>query len=407
MSGLLQTLGNTLLMASREIRRNKLRSSLTTLGIVIGVAAVIALMTLGEGATVRITGEISNMGVNMLTVTPGAQRRGPVGVGAAPLTLDDVRAIQRDIPALMAVAPSVNREALAVYANKNWNTVATGTTNDYFTVRGLTLASGRMFSDIEQSGGVPACVLGATVQRELFGGQNPLGESLRVGRVSCRVVGTVESKGQSTFGMDQDDFVLMPLSAFQRRILGNSNVGAIAVSARDKSSITRAKNQLVALMRERRRLADGQANDFEVRDTREIVKTLQNVTGILTTLLTAVAAVSLVVGGIGIMNIMLVSVTERTREIGIRLAIGAREREVLLQFLVEAVVLSVLGGVLGMLLGLTGSYFAGRALNLPFRILPEAVALAVTFSAAVGVAFGFFPARKAARLNPIDALRHE
>jgi putative ABC transport system permease protein len=225
--------------------------------------------------------------------------------------------------------------------------------------------------------------------------------------VSCRVVGTVESKGQSTFGMDQDDFVLMPLSAFQRRILGNSNVGAIAVSARDKSSITRAKNQLMALMRERRRLADGQANDFEVRDTREIVKTLQNVTGILTALLTAVAAVSLVVGGIGIMNIMLVSVTERTREIGIRLAIGAREREVLLQFLVEAVVLSILGGILGMLLGLTGSYFAGRALNLPFRILPEAVALAVTFSAAVGVAFGFFPARKAARLNPIDALRHE
>jgi putative ABC transport system permease protein len=398
---------NTLLMAVREIRRNTLRSSLTTLGIVIGVAAVISLMTLGDGATTRVTAEISNMGVNMLTVTPGAFRRGPTQVTAPPLTLDDVRAIERGVSAVSRVAPSVSRETLAVYENRNWNTLATGSTNAYFDVRALTIESGREFSDVELSGGVPACVLGATPKRELFGHQDPLGALIRVGRVSCRVVGTVVSKGQSTFGMDQDDFILMPLPAFQRRILGTQDVTAIAVSASDETAITRAKNQLMALMRERRRVLDGQADDFQVRDTREIVKTLQNVTGILTTLLTAVAAVSLIVGGIGIMNIMLVSVTERTREIGVRLAIGARGREVLLQFLVEAVVLSLIGGLIGMLLGLVGSFFAGRALNLPFRILPEAVILAVTFSAGVGVVFGFLPARKAARMNPIDALRHE
>jgi putative ABC transport system permease protein len=401
------TLGNTLLMSLREIRRNTLRSSLTTLGIVIGVAAVIALMTLGDGASRRVTSEISGMGVNMLSVTPGAQRRGPTLVSATPLTLDDALAIERSVKTVAAVAPSVSREALAVYANKNWNTLVTGSTNAYFSVRALELESGRVFSDVELSGGSPACVIGATVRRELFGRQDPLGASIRVARLSCRVVGTVVSKGQSTFGMDQDDFIIMPLAGFQRRVLGARTISSIAVSAIDESQITKTKSQLVGLMRQRRRLADGEVDDFEVRDTREIVKTLQNVTGVLTALLTAVAAVSLIVGGIGIMNIMLVSVTERTREIGIRLAIGARGREVLLQFLVEAVVLSVLGGCLGVIIGLMGSYFAGQALGFEFRLLPEAVLLAVTFSAAVGVAFGFFPARKAARLNPIDALRHE
>ena len=401
------TVGNTLLMALREIRRNTLRSSLTTLGIVIGVAAVIALMTLGDGASRRVTSEISGMGVNMLSVTPGAHRRGPTQVSAQPLTLADADAIARSISTVAAVAPSASSASLAVYANKNWNTLVTGTTNASFSVRALKLEDGRMFADAELTGGLPTCVLGATVRRELFGRQDPLGASIRVGRVSCRVIGTIVSKGQSTFGMDQDDFILMPLGAFQRRVAGSDNVGAIAVSAVSESAITRTKNQLLGLMRQRRRIAEGQSDDFEVRDTREIVKTLQSVTGVLTALLTAVAAVSLVVGGIGIMNIMLVSVTERTREIGIRMAIGARGREVLLQFLVEAVVLSLFGGLLGVLIGLLGSFFAGKALGFTFRLLPDAVALAVTFSAGVGVAFGFFPARKAARLNPIDALRHE
>ena len=264
-----------------------------------------------------------------------------------------------------------------------------------------------MFADSELSGGLPKCVLGQTVARELFGQQDPLGASIRLGRVSCQVIGLTAEKGQSTFGMDQDDFILMPLTAFQRRIAGNSEVAAIAVSAIDESQTDKAKAQVEALMRQRRRIEPDQEDDFRVRDTREIIETLQTVTGVLTALLGAVAAVSLLVGGIGIMNIMLVSVTERTREIGIRLAIGARGGEVLLQFLVEAIALCVLGGILGMLLGLGGAYAAGRALDLPFRFMPEVVLIAVVFSACIGVAFGFFPARKAARLNPIEALRHE
>jgi putative ABC transport system permease protein len=400
-------LGNTLLMALREVQRNKLRSGLTTLGIVIGVAAVIALVTLGEGATQRVTNDIASMGVNMLTVTPGAQRRGPANLSAAPLSIEDAEAIARAVRQVSAVAPTASRGVLAVYANKNWNTVATGTTNAYFPVRAVKVESGRMFSEVEQSAGQSVCILGATVRRELFGHQDPLGASIRLGRLSCLVIGVLEAKGQSTFGNDQDDYVLMPLRAFQRRVAGTNDVSAIAVSAVDESQITKAKQQMTALMRERRRVADGQADDFSVRDTREIVKTLQTVTGVLTTLLGAVAAVSLLVGGIGIMNIMLVSVTERTREIGIRLAIGARGREVLLQFLVESVVLCVFGGVLGMLFGLSGSYVAGRFLHLPFVFLPQVVLIAFVFSFVVGVAFGLFPALKAARMNPIEALRHE
>jgi putative ABC transport system permease protein len=403
----LTMLGNTLLMALREVRRNKLRSALTTLGIVIGVAAVIALVTLGEGATARVTSDIANMGVNMLTVIPGAQRRGPTNLSAAPLTLDDARAIEREIHAVAAVAPTVSRSALTVYANKNWNTVATGTTNAYFSVRAVKLDFGRMFSDVELASGQAVCVLGATVRRELFGHQDPLGASIRLGRVSCLVIGVLTSKGQSTFGNDQDDYVLMPLSAMQRRVAGTNDLSAITVSAVDESQTTKAKQQLIGLMHERRHIADGQADDFSVFDTREIQQTLQTVTGVLTALLGAVAAVSLLVGGIGIMNIMLVSVTERTREIGVRLAIGARGREVLLQFLVESVVLCVLGGLIGMVLGLAGSYTAGHFLNLPFVFLPQVVLIAFAFSFVVGVAFGLFPALKASRMNPIEALRHE
>lgn len=407
MSSFWLMLGNTVLMAFREIRRNTLRSFLTMLGIVIGVAAVIALVTLGEGATAKVTAEVSNMGVNMLTLTPGAQRRGPSNVGAAPLTLDDARALARDVPLLAAVAPIASRAVLAVYANRSFNTSVIGTTNAYFEVRNTQVASGRSFADVELAGGQPVCVIGDTVRRELFGADSPLGASIRLGRVSCLVIGVTAAKGQSTFGTDQDDYILMPLSAFQRRIAGDNDVSAITVSAVHESQTSRAKEQIELLMRERRRVGEGQASDFSVRDTREIVQTLQTVTGVLTALLGAVAAVSLLVGGIGIMNIMLVSVTERTREIGIRLAIGARAFEVMLQFLVESVVLCVLGGVVGMVVGLGGSYAAGKAIDVPFMFLPEVVLIAFAFSGFVGVAFGFFPARKAARLDPIEALRHE
>jgi len=407
MSSPLFMFGSTLLMAFREIKRNTMRSSLTTLGIVIGVASVIALVTLGEGATQKVTGEISGMGVNMLTVFPGAERRGPVSETASPFTMEDARAITREASAVMRAAPSSGRAALAVYANRNWNTTVTGTTNEYFEVRNIHVETGRVFSDVELTSAQPVCVIGNTVQQKLFGHQDPLGATIRLGRVSCLIIGTTVPKGQSTFGMDQDDFILIPLGAFQRRIAGNADVGAIAVSARDENLTTKAKQQIQALMRERRRIAPGQADDFAVRDTREILQTLQNVTGVLTALLGAVAAVSLLVGGIGIMNIMLVSVTERTREIGIRLAVGARAHEVLLQFLVEAVVLCVMGGLFGMLIGLGGAYGAGVVLKIPFAFRPQVVFIAVGFSALVGLAFGFFPARKAARLNPIEALRHE
>jgi putative ABC transport system permease protein len=403
----LQMIRSTLAMALREIRRNTLRSTLTTLGIVIGVAAVIALVTLGQGATDRVTADISGMGVNMVIVSPGAMRRMGASVNAAPLELEDARAIERELPTVQAVAPTASRPSLAVYGNLNWNTLVTGATNTYFEVRRLNLARGRDFSEAEQQSGSPVCVLGDTVRRELFAHLDPLGASIRIGRISCQVIGVLEAKGRSTFGMDQDDFLLMPLTAYQRRIAGNDDLGSILVSAVSQHATTKAKAQIEVLMRERRRIGISEPDDFSVQDMREIAETLKSVTGVLTALLTAVAAVSLLVGGIGIMNIMLVSVTERTREIGIRLAIGARGREVLLQFLVEAVVLSVFGGVLGMFVGLGGSYFASGKLGLPFRILPEVIAIAFGFSVCVGIAFGFFPARKASKLNPIEALRHE
>ncbi len=398
---------STFFMALRELRRNVMRSVLTTLGIVIGVGAVIALVTLGEGATRKVTADVASMGVNMLTVSPGADRRGGAAVSAAPLTLDDARAIEEEIEAVAAVAPSASRSVLAIYGSKNWNTQATGTTNEYFKVRGLALKSGRTFSDVELGGGNAVCVLGATVTRELFGGEDPLGAVIRVGRASCRIIGVVVPKGQSTFGMDQDDFVLMPLRALQRRITGNRDVSSIAVSAVSETAISRAKSQIELLMRERRRIAPGQLDDFSVRDMQQFAQTLQSVTGALTMLLAAVAGVSLLVGGIGIMNIMLVSVTERTREIGTRLAIGARGKEVLLQFVVEAAVLSTLGGVLGIAFGLLGSYAGTQALGMPFVFLPGIVVVAFFFSALVGIGFGYLPALKAARLNPIEALRHE
>ena len=400
-------LWNTLLMALREIRRNKMRSALTTLGIVIGVAAVIAMVTLGEGASRRVTSDIASLGDNLLIVSPGAEHRGPTHASAPPFTGDDAVAIAREVPAAAKVAPSSSSGALAVFGNRNWSTTVTGSNEDYFDVRGFSVALGRTFSAGEQHAGSTVCVLGETVRKELFGALDPVQSTIRLGKVACTVVGVLEPKGQSTFGMDQDDFVVMPLRAFQRRIAGNTDVGVIFVSAVSGGATEQARTQIESLLRERRHIAAGQEPDFRVRDMKEIVKTVQTATGVLTALLGSIAAVSLLVGGIGIMNIMLVSVTERTREIGIRLSIGARGRDVLLQFLVESIVLSTLGGLFGMALGLGGSYAAARALSLPFPILPTIILVAVAFSAAVGVGFGYYPARKAARLNPIEALRHE
>ncbi len=396
-----------LLMALREIRRHKMRSALTTLGIVIGVGAVVALVTIGRATTAKVTADVGKMGNNLLTVMPGEARRGPMSSEARPFTTADVRAVKREIGSVSGVAPVVNAAALVVSGSKNRTTSVTGTWSDFVIVRGYEIEGGRLFTEGEESSSASGCVIGATVKDELFGGQDAVGLSMRVGSVSCKVIGTLVAKGQGSFGADQDDLVLMPLRTVQRRIRGNDDVNSIAVSAVSDAAIPRVKSQLEALFRERRRITPGKAPDFNVRDMKEIVETMQSITGSMTALLSAIAAVSLLVGGLGIMNIMLVSVTERTREIGIRMAIGAQAHEVLLQFLLEAVALSLLGGLAGVIIGVGGSAAATAALDLPFTFAPEIIVLAFGFSALVGVGFGFFPARKAARLHPIEALRYE
>ena len=398
---------NALLLALREIRRNVLRSVLTILGIVIGVAAVIVMVTLGGGATAQVTQQVASLGSNLLVVSPG-KRMGPgQNVGAAPFTLEDAEALRRDIPQLVAVAPMASKSMSVIYGNANWSTQITSSTNAFFEARNWKIKGGRLFTDSELRSGAATCVIGSTVRTKLFGSQNPIGSNIRLQSISCQVIGLLESKGQSSMGSDQDDVVVMPLRAFQRRIAGNQDVNLIQVSVRDGVSTTRVQQDIERLMRERRHLSAADENNFNVMDMKEIATMLTSTTKVLTALLSAVAAVSLLVGGIGIMNIMLVSVTERTREIGIRLAIGAFEREVLMQFLVEAAVLSSLGGVVGIVLALVSSVLLALLLNVPFIFNAPIVAIAFAFSTATGLVFGYFPARKAAQLDPIEALRYE
>jgi putative ABC transport system permease protein len=400
-------IGNALLLALRELRRNIMRSILTMLGIIIGVAAVIVLVTLGSGATRRVTDQIASLGSNLLMVSPG-KRMGPgQSSGAAPFKLADAEAIAREVPSLAAVAPISSRSTTAIYANENWATSVTGTTDQYFTLTNRRLQDGRAFTAGEARLGAAVCVIGETVRNKLFGRQSPIGSRIRLQKLSCEVIGLLEAKGQSNMGMDQDDLIVVPLRTFQRRIAGNEDVSIIQVSAKDGASTERVKRDIRRLLRVRRHLSASQDDNFNVMDMKEIASMLSGTTRMMTMLLGAVAAVSLLVGGIGIMNIMLVSVTERTREIGTRLAIGALEREVLLQFLVEAVVLSSFGGLIGIVLALLASTSLAGLLQVPFIFNAPIVLIAFLFSAAVGVAFGYFPASKAARLDPIEALRHE
>ncbi len=400
-------LWNALLLALREIRRNLMRSALTMLGIVIGVASVIVMVNLGSGATAQVGEQIASLGSNLLMVRTGQR----LGFGqrseAENFDSDDAEAIAREISGIAAVAPGASQPMTAIYGNRNWSTTVTGSDNNYFPVGNWSLAKGREFSTSELRAGAAVCILGDGVRRELFGSQDPLGEKLRLNKLSCQVIGLLEAKGQSAGGRDQDDLVVIPLRTFWRRVAGNQDVQMIYVSARDGASTSKVQRDIELLMRERRRIAANEDDDFNVRDMKEIAEALTGTTRVLTTLLGAVAAVSLLVGGIGIMNIMLVSVTERTREIGIRLAIGALEREVLLQFLVEAVVLSSFGGVLGILLAVATTYGLSALMGMPPLLDAGIMLLAFMFSAAVGVIFGFFPARKAARQDPIEALRYE
>ncbi len=400
-------IANALLLALREIRRNLMRSMLTMLGIIIGVAAGITMVTLGNGATRSISDQVASLGSNLLMVRPG-QRMGPGGSAGAPrFSIDDVEAIRQQVAGLHAVAPETRRSASVVVGSRNWSTVVTGSSTEYFAAAGWTLAAGRVFGASEERAGRAVCVIGETLRRELFGGADPIGERMRVDKFACEVIGVLQSKGQSAFGSDQDDIVVMPLRAVQRRLTGSRDIRTILVSAAEVELVAPVKRQVEALLRERRRIGPAEDDNFNVLDTRQIADTLSTTTRVMTTLLGAVAAVSLVVGGIGIMNIMLVSVTERTREIGIRLAIGALEREVLLQFLIEAVVLSSLGGVLGILLAAGASIGLASLMKLPFLFDPAINLLSFAIAATIGVLFGFVPARRAARLDPIEALRHE
>ena len=376
-------------------------------GIVIGVAAVITMVTIGGGATVQVQQQIASMGSNMLMLSPG-KRLGPgQASGSIPFKESDAEAIAREISSVSAIAPVSFNSMMAIFSNQNWTTRVNGTDNQYFKVTNRAIKSGRQFSESELRSGAAVCIIGETVRKKLFGGQEAIGEKIRLQKLSCDVIGILEEKGQSSMGTDQDDIVVIPLRTFQRRISGNQDVSLIQLSIRDGASTEKAQRDISSLMRHRRHLSPSDDDNFNVMDMKEITKMLTGTTQLLTALLSAVAAVSLLVGGIGIMNIMLVSVTERTREIGIRLAIGALERDVLMQFLIEAVVLSSLGGLLGVALALVASFFAAQIMQVPYIFNPGINLLAFMFSAAIGVFFGYFPARRAARLNPIDALRHE
>jgi putative ABC transport system permease protein len=408
LGGLSLMLGTTILLAIREIRRHLLRSFLTVLGIVIGVWAVVTMVTLGNGATAAVKQQIASLGSNILQVRPG-QGFGRGGGGPQPpdFKIEDLDAIRTQIVGVVAVAPQVQSAGTAVYNASNWSTTINGTNRDYFAAQGWALADGRIFSAAEEQAGKAVCVIGNTVKTRLFRSRDPVGQRFRIKNISCEIIGLLVARGQGGFGNDQDDVVIMPYKAVQRRMTGSRDVKGILVSVDEAYDSKQIQDSLRTLLRERRHLSDEADDDFNIFDTKQISDTLQGTTQILTALLGAVAAVSLLVGGIGIMNIMLVSVTERTREIGIRLAIGAIASEVLLQFLVEAVTLACLGGLLGLLLAFVSTILLAPVLQVPFIFDPKINALAFFFSAVIGVVFGYFPARRAASLNPIEALRHE
>ncbi|MCI2399535.1 ABC transporter permease [Aliiroseovarius subalbicans] len=398
----------TVRLAIQAIFRNTMRSILTVLGIVIGVAAVIAMVTVGQGSSAQVTADVEKLGTNILMLTPGGENRGPSSGGVAKaFTLKDVDAIIDQISSVDTAAPYAQTMTTAVFGAESTSTSLVGTDNRYLDAVDWSVVLGRRFLPSEESSGKSVCILGETVRQTLFGNTSPIGETIRMNALTYEVVGLLEAKGASSFGTDQDDVIGLPMKTFQRRVMGNTDVSMIFVSVRDGLSTERAQVEIEALMRERRRISDGEDDDFNVMDMKQIASMLTGITSILTGLLSAVAAVSLLVGGIGIMNIMLVSVTERTREIGIRLAIGATANQVLMQFLVEAIVLSMIGGLVGIVLGLALAAFASNLMVIPFAPDPAIVALAFLFSAAVGVVFGYFPARRAARLDPIEALRHQ
>ena len=404
----------TVRIALRALRRNTLRSLLTILGIIIGVAAVIAMVSISQGASVAVQEQIARMGNNMLVILSGSVTQGGVRTGAggrSTLRVGDAKAIQRECPAVGAVTYTRRQVQQVVVGNQNWSTSIFGVTPEYQTVRDWPLMAGRFLTKQEDESGAPVAVLGQTVVDNLFGpGQNPVDQVVRINNVPFRVIGILAPKGQSTQGSDQDDTVLIPFITAERKVMGAAmlgTVGSIMVSAVSPALIPEAEHQIKTLLRERHRLKSNQNDDFMIRNLADVAATAQSTNQSMSILLASVASVSLLVGGIGIMNIMLVSVTERTREIGIRMAVGAKRQDILTQFLLEAVVLSTLGGLFGVLLGVVGSQLVSAIAEWPTIVPIEAIMLAVVFSGAVGIFFGFYPARKAAHLDPIQALRYE
>jgi len=399
---------NAFLIALREIRRNLTRSFLTVVGVVIGVAAVVTMVTLGRGATEAVKGQISKMGSNLLILRPG---QGWGGWGAPQFSIADVHAVRDQVPGIASLAPFITTNSPAVYQENDRNTDIQGTTSNYFAIGNWEISLGRIFTEEEVAQAAPVCVIGETIRKELFGpGIDPIGSKIRVKSMSMEVIGVTAVKGQGGFGDDLDDNIITPYTTVLRRLTGRQNgqnINQVMISGQDGYPGAQIVADVSAIMRERRKITANEEDNFNVFDSLQLADVISSSTKVMTSLLGAVAGVSLLVGGIGIMNIMLVSVTERTREIGIRLAIGARAREVLLQFLVEAVTLSCVGGVAGILLAYGLCITLAEVVGAPFLFDPKINIIAFVFSAAIGILFGFMPARRAASLDPIDALRHE
>jgi putative ABC transport system permease protein len=403
----------SLKVALRALRVNKLRSSLTMLGIIIGIASVIVMIAIGSGANQLLAEQIASIGSNLILIIPGTTTSGGLraGAGSVPtLTYDDVRAIGNECPAVALVAPTVRGTAQVVYGNMNWSTLIQGVTPEFLAIRDWPIVSGRSLTQADVDGARKFCLIGLTVAETLSGSEDPVGKIIRIRKVPFTVVGLLGRKGQSPQGTDQDDVILMPITTAQRKLLGTrflNTVGGILVQAKSQEVLEQAEEEVTALLDQRHRIGPTKERDFSVRNLSEILSVSQESSRIMSTLLGAVASISLIVGGIGIMNIMLVSVTERTREIGIRMAIGAKQRDILLQFLTEAVTLTVVGGIAGMVIGVGVAALVSRLFSWPILISSEAIAVAFLFSGGVGVFFGFYPARRAAGLDPIEALRFE
>lgn len=401
----------TIRVALRAIMRNKLRSLLTVLGVVIGVCAVITMVNIGSGAQVAIEKAISGLGTNMIIIFPGSMTKGGMRTGFGSVTTlvdSDAQAIREECPTVQLVSPVVSTAAQVVFQNQNWGTSIMGTSPDFQRIKNWPLARGDFFTMQDVRAASKVCVLGKTVAEKLFGIQNPVGQIIRVKKIPFRVIGLLTEKGQTTFGQDQDDTVVVPYTTAQKRLMGITYLTMIMASAVSNERIPEAQEQIGTLLRQRHNIPKGEDDDFTVRNLADLTATFNMITGILTLLLGSIASISLVVGGIGIMNIMLVTVRERTREIGLRKAVGAKQRDILWQFLVEAVVLAMTGGLIGLVIGAAGAQvIAGLSDSLQPALAWDSVLLSIAFSAAVGLFFGIYPASRAARLNPIDALRYE